>query len=149
VLAVRPDVVTASASQEAPSAFRQPSFEITTLHSSSVHLSVGGYSVCINERCNRTAMHGPPLPHTRAPFADGGDVVVGHRYVEDRARPDDGRGLKVRPFADARGELLQERCDGWWREASFEDEIQTGEMNINRLVRMTPSGVLDRVGVNR
>lgn len=93
-------------------------------------------------------MLSPPRPHARAPFADGGDVVLGHRDVEDRAGPSNRRRIEVRPFVDACGELLKERGDGCWWDAAFEDEIEAGQVNEDRFVGMAATGVLDGVGVD-
>src|SRR5437763_881548 len=61
---------------------------------------------------NHLVMHPPPRPHARAPFADGGGVVVGRGDVENRERPDCGWRFEVGPFVDARREFLQKRRDG-------------------------------------
>ena len=81
---------------------------------------MGSYSVRVCERRNLVAMRPPLRPHARAPFADGGNVVVGHGDVEDRARPSDGWRIEVRPVVDARRELLKKRSYRCWCDASVE-----------------------------
>lgn len=101
--------------------------------------------MAVDEFRNLCVIAGPCAPYRSGPEGDPFDVVCGRASAGDTCQcgnAAEARRWKVRPTLNATGEVLKQPRYTWRPEAFLQNEIQPGEVNVDRLVGVHAAGML-------